>query len=180
MKNLFYQHRACIAFIILSFLLLSNCSIPFIGGKKSNGEISVFDDKQYLNVNEYSFREYQWNRDSRAAEEIYIKGLDYFFNKNYKRSEVIFTSALKFYKKDARIYTRLAESYARLHELNKALAVLNECSNELYGYDSLPGIRHYRKELNDMINKNLQVSSVKKRNIFIRIITYPSKIFSLF
>ena len=140
MKNIFYRHKVLIFCILLQvlFVLFSHCSIPFIGGKSKDVGISIFDDKQYLNINEYSFREYQWNRDSRTAEEIYIKGLDHFFKQNYEKALTIFNSALKFYKKDARIYTRLAESYARMNDLNKAVAVLNDCSNELYGYDSLP------------------------------------------
>ena len=172
-KNKIYRYRL----LLLIFIIFTNCSIPFIGSEKKSNGISIFNDKQYLDINEYSFREYQWNKDSKTAEEVYVKGLDYFFNKNYQRAIVIFNSALKFYKKDARIYTRLAECYARANELNKAVTVLNECANELYGYDTIPEIVYYRKELNDRINVSLQITPKKKKNIFIRILTYPARIF---
>ncbi|NVM03932.1 MAG: tetratricopeptide repeat protein [Candidatus Helarchaeota archaeon] len=129
-------------------------------------------------MNEYSFREYEWNMDSKAAEEIYIRGLsDYFFKGQYDKAALIFNSALKIYKKDARIYTRLVECYARLGDYKKALSVLNIGANEIVGFDAMPGILRYRNELNDKINETLQLSTQKKRNIFIRILTYPKKLF---
>ncbi|MFC1563019.1 tetratricopeptide repeat protein, partial [candidate division KSB1 bacterium] len=136
-----------------------------------------FDDDNYLHVNEYSFREYVWNNDSKTSEEIYIRGLsDYFFKEEYARAAVIFNSALKIYKKDARIYTRLAECYARLGDYNMALSVLNTGANEIFGFDALPGIISYRRELNDKLNESLETAAVEKSNIFIRILTFPKKL----
>jgi len=130
-----------------------------------------------LNINEYTFREYEWNRDSKTAEEIYIKGLsDYFFKKQYNNAAVLFSSSLKIYKKDVRIYVRLAECYARTGELDSAVSVLNEGANELFGFDALPTVISYRDELNRKINENLQQNQKKKRNIFIRILTSPKKL----
>jgi tetratricopeptide (TPR) repeat protein len=163
---------------MLSIFVYSNCTIPFIGGSRENNFPSIFDNKSYLSINEYDFREYEWNKDSRTAEEIYIRGLsDYFFKNQYNKALVVFQSSLKIYKKDARVYTRLAECYARIGDLNQALAVLNNGANEIFGYDALPGIVRYRDELNKKINENIKASTQKKRNIFIRILTYPFKIF---
>jgi len=168
-----------ILFILLVIFIFDGCTIPFIGGKRGNSVSSIFNKESYLNVNEYSFREYEWNRDSRAAEEIYIRGLsDYFFKGQYDRAEVIFNSALKIYRKDARIYTRLAECYARLGDFSKALSLLNMGANEIFGFDTLPGIIRYRNELNDKISESSQLATKKKRNIIIRILTYPGKLFS--
>jgi tetratricopeptide (TPR) repeat protein len=163
---------------ILAVFVYSNCTMPFIGGSRKNNFPSIFDIKSYLPVNEYDFREYEWNRDSKTAEEIYIRGLsDYFFKNQYSKALVVFQSSLKIYKKDARIYTRIAECYARIGDLNQALAVLNNGANEIFGYDALPGITRYRDELNKKVNINIKASSQKKRNILIRILTYPFKIF---
>jgi tetratricopeptide (TPR) repeat protein len=173
--------RSCgkVLFIgILSIFIFSTCSIPFIGGSGENNFQSIFDNKSYLSVNEYDFREYEWNKDAKTAEEIYIRGLsDYFFKNQYDKALVIFQSSLKIYKKDAKIYTRTAECYARIGDLNQALAMLNNGANEIIGYDALPGIVRYREELNKKINENIKASAQKKRNIFIRILTYPFKIF---
>ena len=173
-KNLNFK----ILFILLIIFIFESCTIPFIGAKRGNSVSSIFDKEGYLNVNEYSFREYEWNRDSRTSEEIYIRGLsDYFFKGQYDRAEVIFNSALKIYRKDARIYTRLAECYARLGDYNKALSLLNMGANEIFGFDTIPGIIRYRNELNNKINESSQLAVKKKRNIIIRILTYPRKLF---
>ena len=172
-KNLDFR----ILFILLIVFIFESCTIPFISSKQNNSVISIFDNDSYLNVNEYSFREYEWNRDSRAAEEIYIRGLsDYFFRGQYNRAEIIFNSALKIYRKDARIYTRLAECYARLGDYNKGLSVLNTGANEIFGYDTIPGIIRYRNELNIKINESSQQAVERKRNIIIRILTFPLKL----
>jgi len=173
-----YFHKSKILFILLVIFIFEGCTIPFIGGKRGDSVSSIFDKESYLDVNEYSFREYEWNRDSRAAEEIYIRGLsDYFFKGQYDRAEVIFNSALKIYRKDARIYTRLAECYARLGDYNRALSVLNTGANEIFGYDAHSGIIRYRNELNDKISESTQLATKKKRNIIIRVLTYPRKLF---
>ncbi len=171
-------YRGFFILLVLQFIFLSvSCTIPFRKEKQDSIIISVFDDNNYLNVNEYSFREYEWNRESRAAEEIYIRGLsDYFFKKQYDKAVLIFNSSLKIYKKDARIYVRLAECYARMEDLNQAIAILNTGANEIYGLDSLPGIISYRDELNNSLNEILEESQIRKRNIFIRILTYPKKL----
>ncbi len=178
MKNFKKNYKYFGILFILSINFISiNCSIPFIGAKQESIAISIFDKKNYLNVDEYSFREYEWNRDSKAAEEIYIRGLsDFFFKEQYDKAAVLFKSSLKIYKKDARVYVRLAECYARINELNEAISILNTGANEILGFDALPGIVSYKRELNDKINESFQSSEIKKRNIFIRILTLPTKL----
>ena len=171
-----YKYFGILFILSINFISI-NCYIPFIKAKQNNIILSIFDEKNYLNVNEYSFREYEWNRDSKAAEEIYIRGLsDYFFKGQFDKAAVLFNSSLKIYKKDVRVYVRLAECYARINELNKAISILNSGANEIFGLDALPGIISYKRELNDKINKSFQSSKIKKRNIFIRILTFPTKL----
>jgi len=116
--------------------------------KKEPRPPSIFDHKTFLEVKAYSFSEYKWTQNSKKAEELYDIGLlEYYVYADYDSASMYFNDALKIYPKDARIYVRLIECYARRGYIDDAFEIFKEGVRQLKGFEKIPGIADYYREL---------------------------------
>ena len=173
------MHRKNIRITLAIFIIfLYSCSGIF--KKNSSTKTSIFDQNNFLYVNQTLFPEYEWTENSRIADSLYVQGLvDYFFNKDYIKALPYFLRAREIYPKDARIYIRIIESYARLNRYTDALKEIERANQEISGFLDIEGIKSYRKELIDAASGKL-VSYRKKKGLVGRILGIPGTIWGFF
>jgi len=129
-------------------LIVVSCS-PAVVMKKEQ-HTSLYDPQVSLNIVAENFPEYEWNENAQKANDVFLKGLnECYYQQKYQAAVSVFYSALDLYQYDARIYVRLAESQARLGDLDGALNTLHTATQRLTGFSSYPGIESYIKELNN-------------------------------
>ena len=166
------------AVIMAAAIGADGCFMPWFG--KGSGEIqkiSVFDRKEFLEVEEYEFPEYKWNNNAKFAEELYAKAMaDYFFTQQYDKALELFQSAKKVCPKDARLYVRMVESYARMGNYAQALDVLKEADNELRGFGRIEGIEDYRTQLTNQLQLREQAVNKPSRPLWKKILFAPAKL----
>ena len=156
----------------------SGCIGPFSRDKSDEDQaISIFDEDKFMDINEFDFPEYEWGRDAKAVEEIYVDAMvEYFFRKRYEKAILVLNSALKIYKKDARVYTRLMECYARLHQEQEALNTMAQANAEIHAFETFPGISRYRYELEKSLAIITEGPVEVQRGFFGRMIRWPAKL----
>ena len=166
--------RQILTAVCLGALLSTGCYGPFSRGGGEDEILSIYDKDKFLDINEFHFPEYQWGRDAKAVEEMYIDAMvEYFFRNRYDRTLLVCNSALKVYQKDARIYTRMMESYARLGQEELALAVIPQADTQLDGFATHPGISRYRFELENSIAARTAPEAEPERGLLGKILHAP-------
>jgi tetratricopeptide (TPR) repeat protein len=164
--------------VVFIALCMQGCFIPWIGGNGGDTpSVSVFDKSKFLEVKEYDFPEYKWNNNAKFAEEMYAKAMaDYFFTRQYERAVELFDSAKKVYPKEARIYVRLIECFARMNMYQEALDVLGEANQELKGFGRIDGINEYRSQLTHRLERQQQAMNEPEKPLWKKILFAPAKL----
>lgn len=120
----------------------------YFSGTSGTKRVSVFDEKTYYNIDPNQFEGYEWNKQAKNVNKMYLEGLvDYFFKKEYRKALETFEQCVKIYPNDVRPYIRMIECYTRLGENQLALQMLN---NSISVFEDLaldPQIKSYREEL---------------------------------
>ena len=173
--------RLILTAVCLGALVFTGCYGPFSrGGDAEDQILSIYNKDKFLEINEFHFPEYQWGRDAKAVEEMYIDAMvEYFFRNRYEKTLLVCASALKVYPKDARVYTRMMESYARLGQEEQALALIPQADAQLNGFSTHPGISRYRFEMEQTIAARLAPDVEPERGLVGKILHAPMKITAL-
>jgi tetratricopeptide (TPR) repeat protein len=165
--------------VVAAILFVHNgCFLPWIGSNGGDEKIiSVFDSKSFLEVHEYDFPEYKWNNSAKFAEEMYATTMaDYYFTKQYNKSLELLESARKVYPKDARIYVRMIECFARMGRIEAALNTIEEAETELNGFSRINGIPAYHTQLSKALESSKSEMEKEKRPLWKKILFAPAKL----
>lgn len=152
--------------------------LPFVGGKNKKAvSLSVFDKRKFLEVREFDYPEYKWNKNGKFAEEMYAKIMaDYFFAGQYKEAVEILESAKKVCPVDARLHVRIVECYARMGKYDEALKAMTEADESIKGFSRIEGITSYRNEINKVIESRQVALKKQKRPLWKKILFAPAKL----